>query len=162
MSTRGDGFTLIELVIVIAIISILSALSVSAYQTFTVRAQITEGLKMAAGAKVPVADAYTKFGAAPADRAAVGMTPTPADTRGNYVSQVDINDGRIDITFGGPLAHADIVGETISLTPYETAGDTLIWRCGNAGVPLGGALLTGGANHQNASLDRRYLPSDCR
>lgn len=159
---HNGGFTLIELMIVIAIIAILSALAISAYQTYTVRAQISEGLSMAAGAKVPVADAYTNDGTAPADRAAAGMTPNPADTRGNYVSQVTINGGRVDITFGGPLAHADIIGDTVSLTPYETAGNTLVWRCGNAAVPAGGALLNGGANHLNATVDPRYLPTTCR
>ena len=117
---------------------------------------------MAAGAKVPIADAYTNDGTAPADRAAAGLTPDPTDTRGNYVSQVAITNGRVDITFGGPLAHAQIVGDTVSLTPYETAGNTIVWRCGNAAVPAGGALLAGGANHQNATVEPRYLPTVCR
>ena len=148
--------------IVVAIIGILSSLAISAYQTYTIRAQITEGLNMAAGAKVPIADAYTNDGTAPVDRAAAGLTPNPTDTRGNYVSQVAIANGRVDITFGGPKAHAQIVGDTVSLTPYETAGNTIVWRCGNAAAPAGGALLTGGANHQNATVEPRYLPTVCR
>ncbi len=143
MPKLNRGFTLIELMIVVAIIGILSSLAISAYQTYTVRAQIAEGLNMAAGAKVPITEAYTNDGTAPADRAAAGLTPNPADTRGNYVSQVDITDGRVDVTFGGPKAHADIIGDTLSLTPYETAGNTIVWRCGNAGAPAGGALLNG-------------------
>lgn len=162
MRQINRGFTLIELMIVIAIIGILSSLAISAYQTYTVRAQIAEGLNMAAGAKVPIADAYTNDGTAPADRAAAGLTPNPTDTRGLYVSQVQITDGRVDLTFSGPKAHADIFGNTVSLTPYETAGNTIIWRCGNAPVPAGGALLTGGANHQNATVAPRYLPTVCR
>ncbi len=148
--------------IVVAIIGILSSLAISAYQTYTIRAQITEGINMAAAAKVPIADAYTNDGSAPADRAAAGLTPDPTDTRGNYVSQVAINDGRVDITFGGPKAHAQIVGETISLTPYETPGNTIVWRCGNSGQPPGSALLVGGADHQNATVEPRYLPTNCR
>ena len=156
------GFTLIELMIVIAIIGILASLAISAYQTFTVRAQIAEGLQMAAGAKVPITDAYTNDGVAPADRAAAGLTPNPTDTRGNYVSQVAINDGRVDITFSGPLANADIVGRTVSLTPYEPDGNTIVWRCGAAGVPTGGALLNGGADHLDPTVETRYLPTVCR
>ncbi len=148
--------------IVVAIIGILSSLAISAYQTYTIRAQISEGLNMAAGAKVPITDAYTNDGTAPADRAAAGLTPDPTDTRGNYVSQVAINNGRVDITFGGPLAHAQIVGETVSLTPYETAGNTIVWRCGNAAAPAGGNLLARGANHANATVEPRYLPTVCR
>ena len=161
MNKHNKGFTLIELMIVVAIIGILASLAVSAYQTYTVRAQVAEGLEMASGAKVPVVDAFTNDGAAPADRAATGMTPDPTDTRGSYVSQVDVVDGRVDITFSGPRAHQAIIGRTLSLTPYVTPGNTVIWRCGNAGVP-NGALLQNGANHLPATVEPRYLPSSCR
>ncbi len=161
MLGRSRGFTLIELMIVIAIIGILASLAVSAYQTYTVRAQVSEGINFAAGAKVPIVDAYTNGGVAPANRAAAGMTPLATDSRGSYVSSVEIIDGRIDITFGGPLAHQDIVGETLSMTPYETAGNTVVWRCGNAPVPAG-VPLNGGAPHLAPTLDIRYLPASCR
>ncbi len=161
MSSRHRGFTLIELMIVIAIIGILASLAVSAYQTYTVRAQVSEGLNFAAGAKAPIVDAYTNGGVAPANRAASGMSPLATDSRGSYVASVDIVDGRIDITFGGPLAHQDIVGETLSLTPYETAGNTVVWRCGNAPAPAG-VPLNGGAPHVAPTLDIRYLPASCR
>jgi type IV pilus assembly protein PilA len=161
MLNRSRGFTLIELMIVIAIIGILASLAVSAYQTYTVRAQIAEGINFAAGAKVPIVDAYTNGGVAPANRAATGMTPLGTDSRGNYVSSVEISDGRIDVTFGGPLAHQDIIGQVVSVTPYETVGNTVIWRCGNAPAP-GGILLKGGAMHIAPTLDARYLPANCR
>jgi type IV pilus assembly protein PilA len=162
MNRRSSGFTLIELMIVVAIIGILASLAVSAYQTYTVRAQIAEGLNMAAGAKVPIVDAFTNDGVAPADRSAAGMSPDATDTRGSYVSAVAITDGRVDITFSGPRAHQDIIGQTVSLTPYATGGSTVVWRCGNAGIPGGGALLPGGANHLPPTVQPRYLPSSCR
>jgi type IV pilus assembly protein PilA len=159
---HNRGFTLIELMIVVAIIGILASLAISAYQTYTVRAQVSEGLTMAANAKVPIVDAYSNDGVAPAGRTEAGMSPNAADTSGNYVSQVDIVNGRVDITFGGPRVNADIVGDVLSLTPYRTGQNTVVWRCGYAAIPGGGALLNGGADHQLPSLDRRYLPSSCR
>lgn len=147
--------------IVIAIIGILASLAVSAYQTYTVRAQITEGLNFAGSAKVPIVDAYTNGGVAPANRVAAGMSADATDTRGNFVTSVEIVGGRIDITFGGPLAHQDIIGSAMSLTPYETAGNAVVWRCGNAPPPPG-VLLNGGAGHVAPTIDTRYLPSNCR
>ena len=158
---RSGGFTLIELMIVIAIIGILASLAISAYQTYTVRAQISEGLNMADGAKVPIVDAYTNSGTAPADRTAAGMSPNPTDTRGSYVSAVAVTNGRVDITFSGPRAHQAIFGKTLSVTPYETVGNTIIWQCGNAAQP-GGVELAGGAQHQLPTVEARYLPSTCR
>lgn len=161
MSYRNRGFTVIELMIVVVIIGILASLAVSAYQTYTVRTQVSEGITFAAAAKGPVVDAYTNGGIAPANRAASGLTPLATDSRGSYVSSVEIVDGRIDVTFGGPLAHQDIIGRTLSLTPYETAENSIVWRCGNAPVPVG-TPLKGGAPHKAPTLNIRYLPASCR
>jgi len=164
MYQHSKGFTLIELMIVVAIIGILASLAVSAYQTYTVRAQVAEALNFAAGAKVPIVDAFNESGIPPADRAAAGMTPAATDTQGNYVSQVAVSNGRLDMTFGNNV-HQDIFGDTLSVTPYQSAGGNIIWRCGAAPVPTGTTELTGGgvtAAHIAPTLELRYLPGSCR
>jgi type IV pilus assembly protein PilA len=164
MRQSNKGFTLIELMIVVAIIGILASLAVSAYQTYTVRAQVAEALNFAAGAKVPIIDAYNQTGIPPVDRDAAGMTPLATDTQGNYVSQVGVSNGRIDMTFGNNV-HQAILGDTLSVTPYQTGGGTVIWRCGAAPAPAGSTELTGGgvtAVHLAPTLDVRYLPGACR
>lgn len=164
MNKRNQGFTLIELMIVVAIIGILAAIAVSAYQTYTVRAQVAEALQMAAGAKTPVVDAFNMTGTPPADRASAGMTTAPTDTQGRYVSAVDIDDGRVEVTFGNE-AHQDIQGGTVSFTPYMAASGSIVWRCADAAAPAGTTELSGGgvdSVHVDPTIDNRYLPSSCR
>ena len=166
MNRHQNGFTLIELMIVVAIIGILASLAVSAYQTYTVRAQVAEAINMGAGAKTPVIDAFNNTGEPPAGRTEAGMSVLPTDTRGTYVSQVDIDDGRVDVMMGNRV-HAEISGKIIRFTPYMTGGGsgTIVWRCGEAPEPANAELLRGGSIatvYLPTDIPTRYLPSTCR
>ena len=91
MRKMQQGFTLIELMIVVAIIGILAAIAIPAYQDYTIRAQVSEGMNRAAAAKAAVAEDFLNEGAAPVDRTDAGMTANAADTQGKYVSQVQVD-----------------------------------------------------------------------
>lgn len=170
MNKLQQGFTLIELMIVVAIIGILAAIAIPAYQDYTIRAQVSEGMSLAAAAKAAVAEDFLNEGAAPTNRTDAGMTPTATDTQGKYVASVEVANGTIIITYGNE-ANAQIDGESLGLTPYESGDLSVMWKCGGAGVPGGGALMgTSGAVNvavqNNGTLAaagfQQYLPSACR
>jgi type IV pilus assembly protein PilA len=170
-SNKQTGFTLIELMIVVAIIGILSSIAMSSYQTYTVRAQIAEGIHLAGNAKTPIVDSFTSTGEAPASRTDAGMTLNATDTFGKYVTSVAVDNGRIDVSFGND-ANSDITNKTLSLTPYETPDGSVIWRCGQqpapgangagVAVPLGSKSAGNAATYQISTVSDRYLPSTCR
>jgi len=168
---RDEGFTLIELMIVVAIIGILASIGISSYQTYSVRAQVAEGVSLASALKTPVVDTFNVTGEAPADRLAAGLPAEPSSTVGNYVSGINVDNGRIDITFGNS-ANATIAGSVLSITPYETASGTIVWRCGanlepedgagNTLSPMGTAADSNPAVYAESSVDARYLPKSCQ
>ena len=157
MKQGSNGFTLVELMIVIAIIGILASLAIAAYQTYTVRSQVSEVLALASGAQMTIVDAYAKDRVLPAGRIEAGMSPDPANSSGPYVTALNVVNGRIDVTFGNQ-AHPDIAAQTLSLTPYLANDNTVVWRCGNSPPPPGTEMV----EHLAPTVDPRYLPSTCR
>jgi len=158
MKTMQKGFTLIELMIVVAIIGILAAIAIPAYQDYTIRAQVSEGLTLAAAAKAAVAESYLNTGAAPANREEAGMSADATDTQGKYVAQVEVTDGVIEIEYGNDV-NADIDGGLVGLVPFLSTDNSVTWQCGYATAP--GTAMTGSGSN-TTDLEPKYLPASCR
>ena len=152
------GFTLIELMIVVAIIGILAAIAIPAYQDYLIRSQVSEGLTMAAAAKASVSEFYANRGTWPTDNNAAGMGA--ANTiQGKYVSQIGISNGAITVTYGNEANAANLSGKTVGLTPGASTNGDVIWKCANAANPSGWATS---ATAATTNLEGKYLPSSCR
>lgn len=140
---KQSGFTLIELMIVVAILAILMAIAIPAYQDYTIRAQVSEGMNLAGGARTAVAEYWTDRGTWPADNDAAGLA-THTDITGQYVTQVQVDDGEITVTFGNE-ANSAISGDTLELSPSATtSGGSVAWSC------------------DGGSVDAKYRPARCR
>jgi type IV pilus assembly protein PilA len=159
MKKMQQGFTLIELMIVVAIIGILAAIAIPAYQDYTIRAQVSEGMNLAAAAKAAIAETYLNTGAAPTDRTDAGMTANAGDTEGKYVSSVDVADGQIVIVYGNE-AHAKLAGKQLVMTAYLTGDSSVTWVCGGATNPSGTSAM--GTGTAATDVDAPYLPAACR
>ena len=138
---RNQGFTLIELMIVVAIIGILAAVAIPAYQDYTVRAKVSEGLSLAAGAKARIEESRISLDYFPATQVSYGL-PTATSITGNNVSSIAVAAGGVvTITFSND--NAFIGNNQLVLRPSLTAG-SLRWSC------------TGG------TLRDAYRPASCR
>ncbi len=160
MKKMQKGFTLIELMIVVAIIAILAAIALPAYQDYTIRSQAAEGMSLAAAPKTAIAESFVNRGVWPVDRAAAGLSATATDTTGQFVSSVNVANGEIIVTYGGN-ANAKITGNTLVFTPYETTDGGVAWRCSS--VSAGPAPAGTAANGPTpGTLPAKYAPAQCR
>ena len=155
------GFTLIELMIVVAIIGILAAIAIPAYQDYVIRSQVSEGLAMAASAKVSVAEYYANKGNWPADNSAAGLGAA-SEIQGKYVQSIEVDTGGITITYGNEANATNLVGESVGLTPGASLAGDVIWKCGLSDDPSGWDTAASAATEGSTSVAGKYLPSSCR
>ena len=142
---KQQGFTLIELMIVVAIIGILAAIAIPAYQDYTIRAQVSEGLNLAGGAKAAVSE-YTMDRGTWATTNTIAGLADAADIDGKYVTSVTVGPlGVLSVLYGGTDAHAILTGARLVMTPTTSAG-SIEWDCAS-GAP---------------AIAPRHLPAACR
>ena len=141
MKAMQKGFTLIELMIVVAIIGILAAVALPAYQDYTARAQLSEGYSLAGGQKGAMSEYHSNYGRWPASNAAAGIAPA-ASISGKYVAKVEVASNKATATMKNQSIAKGIQSKTITLTGAATNG-SYSWSC-------------------SSTAAAKYLPASCR
>lgn len=157
---RTRGFTMIELMIVVAIIGILAALAIPAYLNYTTRAQVTEGLQIVGGVKASVAESYAVTGRWPGSLEALGIE-TP---RGKYVESVALAPGMLVITYGGQ-SNERITRDganSLAIAAGVTADGGVVWQCGRALQPAIEGTTWAANSNAATSVEAKFLPASCR
>ncbi|MBH5848254.1 pilin [Neisseria meningitidis] len=162
MNTLQKGFTLIELMIVIAIVGILAAVALPAYQDYTARAQVSEAILLAEGQKSAVTEYYLNHGEWPANNSSAGVATTATDIKGKYVKEVKVEKGVITAEMKSSGVNKEIQGKKLSLWAKRQAG-SVKWFCGqpvtrNANATNADDVAADGTN----KIDTKHLPSTCR
>ncbi len=138
------GFTLIELMIVVAIIGILAAVALPAYQDYTARSQVSEAISLASGAKTAVTEFWTSKGYFPVSNTSAGIAATATDINGKYVASVAVGGtGAVTATMKSTGVAKGIEGMTLILSPVTAVG-SVKWVC------------------RTATTHAKYVPSSCR
>ena len=159
MNHRLRGFTLVEMMVILAVITILAMMAVPSYFDRVVRQQIEAGLPLADIAKQPVVSSWALTQTFPADNAAAGL-PVADKIVNNHISAVTLKDGAINLTFGNRAANA-IVGKILTLRPAVVLDAPIVpvaWVCGFAETP--DKMTVRGDNLTN--IPDLYLPLACR
>ncbi|MCL6134360.1 pilin [Neisseria meningitidis] len=161
MNTLQKGFTLIELMIVIAIVGILAAVALPAYQDYTARAQVSEAILLAEGQKSAVTEYYLNHGKWPDGNSNAGVASS-STIKGKYVEKVEVANGVITATMLSSGVNKEIQGKKLSLWAKRQDG-SVKWFCGQ---PVTRNAAKAGTDEVTADsgnkIDTKHLPSTCR
>jgi type IV pilus assembly protein PilA len=153
MKKMQKGFTLIELMIVVAIIAILAAIAIPQYQNYIIRTQVSEGMNLADGAKTAVAEFYNNKGHWPKENASAGLPSNVKSISGKYVQSVDVSKGTIVATFSNTApqeANDKINSDVLVLSPFDLGG-SISWNC-----------KATAKSSPKTDVPEQYLPTACR